>query len=231
MWIRITDISVKRVDANNLENLENPGNHMLLDLFQRETSTAFFVTKNKRVYFRYIETATGKTVPRRKWTEPMKTFAQRELEQIPLQKSVFRLTVVGWIFLLGALVLFGYLAYDGLVAAPERTEQHEKRRAELTQLHPGDIYLGRIEVYKEKGNPLGMQGEFGCFKVVSIDGDTYHLAKSIEMSKTARPIEQMNSSDFEEQTIEVKAKELSAYYKTFASEDGLTQISFREKKE
>jgi len=231
MWITITDLSVKQVAADQLSNPKNPGNPMILNLFQREGRMAFWVTKNKRAYPQYIEASTGKIISKRKWTEEMSAFAQQELAQLPPQKTVFRITVFGWIFLLGALALLGYLVYDGLVASPQRSEQFEQRQAEKAKVSEGDIYLGRIEVYKEKGTPLGMKGEFGCFKVVKVEGDTYHLAKSTEMNKTAKPLEQMNSSDFEQQAIVVQAKELSAYYKTFVSEDGLTEISFQEKKE
>ncbi len=231
MWIRITDLSVKQVDANHLTNPKNPGNPMLLNLFQREGRTVFWVIKNKRVYSQYIETSTGKVISKRKWTDQMKTFAQQKLELLHPQKTVFRLTIFGWIFFLGAFALLGYLVYDGLVTSPERTEQFEQRQTEKATVTKGDIYKGRIEIYREEGSPLGMKGEFGCFKVVKIEGDTYHIAKSTEMSKTTQPLEQMNSTDFEQQTIKVQAKELSAYYKRFVSEDGLIEISFDEKKE
>lgn len=231
MWLRITDISVKQVDAGHLDNPGNPGGTMVLNLFQREGRTAFFVSKNKRVFAQYLAAATGKIISRRRWTDPMKAFAQEELERLPTQKGVFQLTLFGWIFFLGAFTLLGYLVYDGTVSAPRRAEQFDQRQAGMATVNEGDIYLGRIEVYKEKGNPLGMEGRFGFFKIIKIEGETYHIAKGVEMSETAKPLDQLNSTDFEEETVAIKAKELGPYYKTFASDDGLTQISFQEKKE
>src|SRR5690606_36994237 len=187
MWIRITDISVRQVDATHLDNPRNPDNAMVLNLFQRESRTAFFVSTTKKVYPQYLEIPAGKVIAKRRWTAQMSAFAQEEQDKLPLQKGGFRLTVFGWIFFLGAFALLGYLVYDGMVAAPQRTVQFEQQQTEKATVSEGDIYLGRIEVYKEKGNPLGMVGEFGCFKVVNVEGDTYHIAKSSEMSKTAKP--------------------------------------------
>ncbi|MEC3879222.1 hypothetical protein [Parapedobacter sp. 10938] len=231
MWIRITDISVRQVDAAHLNDPGSPGSTMVLNLFQRESRTALFVNTTKKVYPQYLDVPSGKVISKRRWTDQMSAFAKEEQEKLPLQKGGFRLTVFGWIFFLGAFALLGYLVYDGTVAAPQRTEQFDQRQAEKATVSEGDIYLGRIEVYKEKGNPLGMDGEFGCFKVVNVEGDTHHITKSTEMSKTAKPIAQMNSTDFAEEAIVVKAKELGAYHKTFVSDDGLTEISFGEKKE
>ncbi|GAB3019393.1 hypothetical protein GCM10027051_25600 [Niabella terrae] len=231
MWIRITNLSIKQLDARHLINPSNPDKPMVLNLFQVEGRTAFWVSKHKRVIPQFLDANNRKVVPKRKWTEEMKGFAQSELAQIPPQKRVFKLTVFGWIFFLGACALLGYLVYDGTVSGPQRKKQFEQRQADAAMVKVGDIYLGRIEVYKERQNPIGMEGAFGCFKVVKIDGDTYQIAKSSEMSKTAKPLEQMNSTDFEPETVKVQAKELSAYNKTFTSEDGLTEISFQEKKQ
>lgn len=77
---------------------------------------------------------------------------------------------------------------------------------------------------------LGSQGGFGWFKVVKIENDIYHIAKSTEISDTAKPKEQMNSTDFEQEASAVKAKELEAYTKQFISEDGLIEFNLNEKK-
>ena len=75
-----------------------------------------------------------------------------------------------------------------------------------------------------------MKGDFGFFKVVKINGDIYQIAKSVEMSKTSKPKDQLNSTSFEQETITVKAKELEPYQKSFVSEDGLVEIYLSEKK-
>ncbi|MBC9795231.1 hypothetical protein [Sinomicrobium weinanense] len=231
MWIRIKDISIKKIDATHLKNPKNPDKPMLLNLFQREGRTVLYVLKNKKVFPQFINTSTGLSIPKRRWTEEMKTFAQQEVEKVPPQKGGFKVTVFGWLFLLAVVGMLSYIVYDGLIGQPQRMKKFEQREAEMARVNEGDIFLGRIEVYKEKGSPLGMNLEFGCFKVVNIEGDVYHIAKSIEMSKTAKPLNQMNSTDFEQEAFVVKGKELGAHHKTFASDDGLTEISFRERKE
>ncbi|PRD45480.1 hypothetical protein [Sphingobacterium haloxyli] len=229
MWIRVADIGLKQIDANQLENPKNLGTPMVLDLFQRETGTAFWIVKNKKVFTRFLEIPSGKTIPKRKWTDKMKTFAQSEMEKISPQKGRIKVTIFGWLLLLFAFGTLGYVAYEGL-QAPGKAAKFQQRMAEASTVHEGDIYMGRIGVYKEKGNSLGMEGGFGFFKVVKINGDTYQIAKSVEMSKTAKPKEQLNSTDFEQETFAVKAKELEAYQKSFVSEDGLVEIYFSEKK-
>ena len=95
----------------------------------------------------------------------------------------------------------------------------------------GDVYFGRYEIYKEKGNPLGMEGRFGWFKVLNVDGDTYHIATSTEMSRGHQPKEQMNSTDFETETLPaVKLSEQTGYNIRFISDDGLTEIYITDKK-
>lgn len=229
MWIRVADISLKQIDANHLGNPKSPDTPMVLDLFQRETGTAFWVVKNKKVFTQFLETPSGKTIPKRKWTDKMKTFAQSEIEKMPPQKGRIKVTIFGWLFLLFAFGTLGYLVYEGL-QAPKKAAKFQERMTEAATVREGDIYMGRIEVYKEKGNPLGMKGDFGFFKVVKINGDTYQIAKSVEMSKTAKPKEQLNSTDFEQEAIAVKAKELEAYQKSFVSEDDLIEIYLSEKK-
>lgn len=230
MWLRISNISIRQIEAGVLENPVNAGSGMTLNLYQRETRTAFWGVRNKKVNPEFLDAETGKAVSKSKWTDNMKAFAQSEIEKMPPQKGGVKITIVGWLFLLLAFGTLGYLIYDGM-KAPEKAEKFQQKMTEEATVREGDIYMGRIEVYKEKGNPLGMKGDFGFFKVVKIEGDSYHIAKSVEMSKTAKPKEQLNSTDFEQETITVKAKSLEAYHKTFVSEDGLVEISFMEKKE
>lgn len=230
MWIRISNISVKQVNATHLENPKNPGSPMTLNLFQRESSTAFFVSKNKKLLAEYLETLAGTGISKRKWSPQMEAFAQEELTKIPPQKGRFRLTVIGWVFFLFAFGFLGYLAYQGS-QEPAKREKHQQEMTEKAKIAVGDVYFGTYRIYKEKGNMLGSKGGFGWFKVVKIENDTYHIAKSTEISKTAKPKEQMNSTDFEQEPLVVKAKELEAYSKQFVSEDGLTEFNFNERKE
>lgn len=229
MWIRISKIDVKQLGATNLDNPVKAGSPMALALYQQEGRTAFFISMNKRVFAEYRETPAGTLIPKRKWTPEMDQFARAELAKIPTQKGVFKLTVFGWLFFLLAFGFLGYLFYEGM-QAPAKREAYEQRMTDQATVEAGDIYFGRYRIYKEKGNMLGSQGGFGWFKVLRIENDHYHIAKSVEISKEAKPKEQMNSTDFEPEATVVKAKELEAYSKQFISEDGLTEFNFNEKK-
>lgn len=229
MWFRITKIGIKQVDATHLENPENAGNPMMLTLYQQESRTAFFVSVNKRVFAEYLKTPAGTRIPRRKWSSQMDEFARAESGKLPPRKSRFRLTVPGWAFFLFAFGLLGYLAYTG-VQAPASMEAYQKEMNEKANVAEGDVYFGTYRIYKEKGNVLGSEGGFGWFKVVSIENGIYHIAKGVEMSETAKPKEELNSIDFEQETSAVKAKALEAYTKQFISEDGLIEFSLNEKK-
>lgn len=229
MWIRISKISVRQVDASHLQNPKSGDNPMVLNLYQQESRMAFFVSTYKKVLTEYLEIPNGSRIPKQKWSAEMSQFAEVELAKTPPQKGSFKLTVVGWLFFLFAFGLLGYLVYDGM-QAPARKEAFEQRITEKAKVAAGDIYFGRYRAYKEKGNMLGSEGGFGWFKVVAIENDTYYISKSTEISKTAKPKEQMNSTDFEVKKSAVKAKELEAYTKQFVSEDGLLEFNLNEKK-
>src|SRR3546814_11974601 len=104
-------------------------------------------------------------------------------------------------------------------------EAHQQEMTEKARVDEGDIYFGRYRIYKEKGNMLGSQGGFGWFKVVRIENGTYHIAKSVEMSNTAKPKAELNSTEFETETNAVKAKEMEDHAKTFVSEDDIIKIN------
>ena len=125
MWISITDISVKQVDASHLRSPVGPDNQMILNLFQREGRSAFWVTQNKRVYPRYLDAATGKIISKSKWTDQMQSFAQRELANLPPQKGRFKITVVGWIFLLLVIGTLGFIIKQEF-QAPAKKQQYQK---------------------------------------------------------------------------------------------------------
>lgn len=229
MWFRVTDIIVNRVDANQLENPKNSGSPMALALFQRESRTVLHVYKPKKVFPQYIETPAGNRIPKRKWSTQMHDFAQQEIAKLPPQKGVRKLTIFGWILFLFAFALIGNAVYE-TVTLPAQKKAYQQKMAEKATVSEGDIYFGRYRIYKKKGNMLGSEGGFGWFKVVSIENGTYHIAKSVDISDTAKPKEQMNNTDFKQETSAVKAKELNAYTKQFVSEDGLIEFNLDEKK-
>jgi len=228
MWIKITKIAINRVNATHLENPGNTGNSMELLLFQQESSTAFFIVRNKGVLAEFSDITTGRPIAKRKWTPEMHGFVQQELNKLPLQQGLFKITIVGWLLLLLAIGLLGYLAYQGL-QEPGKKDAYEQKMTAKSAIAVGDIYFGNYRLYKEKGNMLGSVGGFGWFKVVTIDDGVYRIAKSMEISKHALPKEQMNSREFEEKTSAVIAKNLEAYNKQLVSQDGLIEFNFEEK--
>lgn len=228
MWIRISEISVKKMDANHLENPKNPGSPMALNLFQREYRTAFYISKNKKLYPQYLETPSGTPIPTRKWTDKMKDFAQTEIEKMPLQKGLFKMTIFGWLFFLFAFGTLGYLIYDG-VQAPAKMKKHQEMLVQKETISVGDIFFGHYEVYKKNetsGIRITSGIGFGWFKVVKIENDIYYLAKGKEMSKSHKPGDQLNSTDFETETTPSKIKENEAYSKRLISNDGNTEFYF-----
>ena len=230
MWIRITDAIIKKVEADHLKNPKDPEKPMVLAFFQRESRSVLHVHQLKKVFPKYYQTPTGGSIPTRKWTHEMEAFAQQELAKLPPQNGRFKITIFGWIMLLFSFSLIGYAVYE-TATLPAQKEAYAQKNAALASVKEGEIYFGRYRVYQEKGNFTGSEGGFGWFKVVSIENDTYHIAKSVEISTAAKPKEQMNSSDFEEKSFAVKAKELEAYTKQFLSEDGLTEFNLGERKE
>jgi hypothetical protein len=229
MWFRITDIIVYRADATHLENPVTPGSPMELGLFQRESRSVIHVYKPNKIFPMYYETPGGGRIPMQKWSYQMREFAQERISRLPPQKAVRRLTVFGWLLFLFGFSLIGYAVYE-TVNLPAQKEAYKQKMEALAIVHTGDVYFGRYRIYKEKGNFAGSEGGFGWFKVMNIENDTYHIAKSVEISKTAKPKEEMNSSDFEQETKAVKAKDLGAYTKQFLSDDGLIEFNLDRKK-
>src|SRR3546814_5685745 len=90
-----------------------------------------------------------------------------------------------------AFALIGYAVYE-TDTLPAQKKAYQQKMAQKATVREGDIYFGRYRIYKEKGNMLGSEGGFGGFKVVRIENGTYHIAKSVEMSNTAKPKEELN---------------------------------------
>ncbi|MBC9797135.1 hypothetical protein [Sinomicrobium weinanense] len=231
MWIRVSKTSVKQVDAAHLKNPKNPGTPMTLNLYQAESRTVFFVIKSKKAIGEYLETPTGRRIPKRKWSPQMEELSRSQSAMVSPLKGGFKVTLLGWPVLLLVIYLIGNAVYE-TATLPARKKAYEQEMAELATVHEGEIYFGRYRVYKEKGNFMdSKESGFGWFKVIKVEDDTYHIAKSVEISDIAKPKEELNSSDFEEESFVVKAKELEAYHKAFASEDRLVEIVLSEKKE
>ncbi|MGH2624855.1 MAG: hypothetical protein ACRDE7_14395, partial [Sphingobacterium sp.] len=185
---------------------------------------------HKGLQVEFTDQSTNKAIPKSRWTAQMHQYAEQELSKFPMQKRFFKIPVVGWLFLLFAFGLLGYLVYQSL-QQPAKKEAYELKMTDKAKISVGDIYFGNYRVYKEKGEMLSSTGGFGWFKIVTIENDVYHIAKSISVSKRALPKEEMNSQEFETETSAVKPKVLEAYTKQFVSENGLIEFNFNEKKE
>lgn len=230
MWIRLSDIGIHQVNADQLENPINSGRSMVLDLFQREARTVFYISRNKKVLSQYIEKPSGVRIPKRKWTSNMQAFAQEEIRKIPAKKSIFKVTILGWLFLLIAFGILGYLAYKG-IQAPAKTAKFQQKLEEKATVNVGDVYFGHFEEFKESESlgRISSKIGFGWFKIIKIENDNYYISKSVEMSKKSVPKEQLNSKEFEQETTSVIVKKLEAYSKTFESVDGHIEFYLNEK--
>ncbi len=229
MFFSIRQNQVATHTTEGLENPKNPGNDMELVLFRTEGRSFFHTSHTKQAFGEYWDVVQGKKIPKRLWTPEMKAYCTTKAHKAPKPPFFFKITIVGWLFLLLAFGMIGYLVYDG-IQAPAKSNKHQQELAEQASISEGDVYFGNYRVYKEKGNVIGSEGGFGWFKVAKIEDSTYHIAKSVETSDAVKPKEELNSTDFEQKTSAVKAKELGAYHKSLMSEDGLVEFSFSEKK-
>ncbi|WP_334125789.1 hypothetical protein [Empedobacter brevis] len=180
MFFLISKIEQEAHYTEGLENPKNPGNPMVFGIYRTRSRIAFFTVYSKKAFGEFWDDTARKKIPNRFWTAEMKTFAKQKIAAAPQPPFIFKFTIAGWILLLFAIGLLGYLVYDG-IQAPARTKKYEQRIAEQTKINVGDIYLGRMTMYREKGVLIGSKKEFGWFKIVKKENDTYHLVKSIEM--------------------------------------------------
>lgn len=214
--------------TDGLRNPKNPQNQMILRIFRTRIRTAFFTVHSKKAYGEFWDNTEQKKIGRRYWTSEMKVFEKQKVTTAPEPPFIFKFTIVGWIFVLFTIALFGYLVYDSAKPPLPKSDEYvamEKAPAE------GDIYFGRYEIYKEKGNPLGVEIRFGWFKVAKVENEVYHIAKSIEMNRGYKPKEHLNSADFESENMPpVKLTEQTGYNISFKSYDGLTEIYITDKK-
>lgn len=227
MFFSIQKIEQAVHHTDQLQNPKYPGNPMVLGIYRNKLSTAVVLVNTKKTFGEYWDTVENKKISKRLWTPEMKEFHTQKAKEAPKPPYTYKLTVVGWLFVLFFIGFFAYLTYDSLKPPlPKSAEYVAMETAPVA----GDVYFGRYEIYKEKGNPLGMEGRFGWFKVLQVDSDTYHIAKSSEMSRGHQPKEQMNSTDFEAEALPaVKVIEQTGYNILFKSDDGLTEIYITDK--
>ncbi|MFC6098831.1 hypothetical protein [Olivibacter domesticus] len=228
MFFLINKIEQGAHHADGLQNPKTPNNPMVLGVYRTLMRTAICSVYSKKAYGEFWDDVARKKISRRYWTSEMKTFATHKVAEAPKPPFIFKLTIVGWIFILLIIAFFGYLTYESVkppLPKPAEYVAMDQAPAE------GDIYFGNYEIYKEKGNPMGAEIRFGWFKVLKVDGDLYHIAKSTEMNRGHKSKEKLNSTDFETESMPlVKLKEQTGYNIRFISDDDLTEIYITDKK-
>ena len=228
MFFSIRKIEQGTYYNDKLQNPKNSDNPMVLVVFRQLTRTALFSIHSKKAYGEFWDKTAQKKIARRMWTSDMKAFVQQKTTEAPKPPYIFKITVVGWLFILLTVAAIGLIIYEEVKPpAPKSIEYVAMEKAPVV----GDIFFGHYEIYKEKGNPLGAEIGFGWFKITKVDGNNFYLSKSTEMSKTSKPKEQMNHTDFETGDLPVvKLSEQTGYNIRFKSVDGLTEIYITDKK-
>lgn len=228
MFFLVQQIEEAMYSADGLQNPKNPGNAMALGIYRTHFKTAIVKSQSKKPAGIYWDTVLNKRIANRHWTPEMKAFAQQKVSEMPKPTYFMKLTMVGWIFMVLIIAFFGYLFYDS-----QKPPLPKSATSIAMEQKPavGDVYFGHYEINREKGAAIGTKLGFGWFKISKIEGDTYYISTSTEMSKTAQPKEKMDNSNFETEILPaVKLKELASYNVRFKSADGLTEIYLSDKK-
>jgi len=228
MFFSIQQNHLSTFKTDGLENPKNPGNDMELALFRTEGRTFFHTSHSKQAFGEYWDVVQGKKIPKRFWTAEMKAYYTQKAQEAPKPPFFFKITPIGWIFLLASVGFLGYLIYDGNKAPLPKSEVVIAMEQSLAE---GDIYFGHFEEYKDS-EQLGRISSglgYGWFKVVKVEGETYHLVKSTEMSKHHQPKEQLDSINFATETIPAKIKEKGTYSIRLLSLDGNSEFYFDDK--
>lgn len=228
MFFVINKIEQASHRTDGLHNPKNPSNPMVLGIYRTQSRTALFTVYSKKAYGEFWDNVEQKKIASRYWTPEMKAFARQKVAEAPQPPFIFKLTIVGWIFVALVIVTMGLIVYQEVKPPlPKSVEAVAMEKAPVV----GDIYFGHFEKYKEKGTPIGAEIGFGWFKIIKVEDSNFYLAKSTEMSKTSKPKEQLNSSDYETETFPaLQLSEQTGYNIRFKSVDGLTEVYISEKK-
>lgn len=218
--------AIHRTDG--LYNPKNPSNPMILGIYRTQSRTALFTVYSKKAYGEFWEDGTRKRIANRYWTPEMKVFARQKAAEAPLPPFIFKLTIVGWVFVALVIATMGLIVYqETKPPVPKSAAYVAMEQAPVV----GDIFFGHYEKYKEKGTPIGAEIGFGWFKIVKVESSDFYLSKSTEMSKTSKPKEQLNNSNYETETLPaLQLSEQTGYNIRFKSADGLTEIYITDKK-
>ncbi len=217
--------AVHRTDG--LHNPKNPSSPMVLGIYRTQSRTALFTVYSKKAFGEFWDDGEQKKIASRRWTPEMKAFAKQKVAEASKPPYIFKMTIVGWIFVALMIATMGLIVYqETKPPLPKSAEYVAMERAPVVD----DIFFGRYESFKQAGERIASDLGFGWFKVVKVEGDVYHIAKSTEMSKTHKPKEELNSTDFETEGKPSKITEQSGYSVNLKAIDGKMEIYFTEKK-
>lgn len=226
MFIRVSTIPQAAHPADGLQNPKNPGHPMALRLYRTHSAMAIVSVYSKKVFSEYWDDTENKKIPNRLWTTEMKAFAAQKMAEVPKAPYFIKITVLGWIFVLLIVASIGYSGYKSL---NPKTVASSGYAAMVAPPVAGDIYFGHFEAYNKADEQIPSGLGYGWFKVVKVEGDIYHIAKSTEMSKSSQPKNQLNNTHFEEGTTASKSIG-EGYIKRFKAVDGSVEFYFMEKK-
>lgn len=226
MFIYFKKIEEASFSADHLQNPVNPGNQMILVFYRSYFSTAFYTGYSKNAAPSYYDRVTDKFIPKRKWSDGMKSYV-KECEP-HIRQAPFRLkpTIFGYIFILAFIGFFAYLVYDTVKPNPYQQERVSKLSEAM---HGGDLYFGRF-TEKDPGTGAPKSSGFSWFKVMDAGEGSLLIAKGREKSTTAKTSMEMNSTDFDTETVPMKLIRQESYQIDLVSEDGSLEVSLTEKK-
>ncbi|WP_185218040.1 hypothetical protein [Sphingobacterium mizutaii] len=228
MFFVISKIELAVHRADELPNPKTPFNPMVLGIYRTQSRTALFTVYSKKAFGEFWDQVEQKKIANRLWTPEMKAFAKHKLDEVPQPPFIFKLTIIGWIFVALVIATMGLIVYQE-VKPPVPKSATYLAMEETPKV--GDVFYGHYENYKEKGNPIGAEIGFGWFKIVKVEGSDFYLSKSTGMSKTSKSKEQLNNSHFETATLPaVQLLEQTGYNIRFKTADGLTEIYITDKK-
>lgn len=227
MFFILNKIEQGAHQTNGLANPKNPGNPMVFVVQRQLMRTALFSVYSKKAVGEFWDSKEQKKIASRLWSPEMKVFAKQKIEDAPAPPFILKITIVGWIFVLLVIATMGLIIYNEVKPPiPKSVEYVEMEKTPVV----GDIYFGHYESFKEAGDHVASEIGFGWFKIVKVEGDVYHVAKSTQMNKAYKPKNELNSTNFEDKSTALKITEQAGYLINMESTDDKMEIYITEKK-
>lgn len=173
-----------------LNNFSNPGlyssDYIVLVVYQLHQSTGFGYTVFNKVRSVYFDGGSNREIPRRQWTEEMKSHAQMRENTVARDPKSLRYTPFGKVFIAFTLIVFltaGILA----VRTISKRKKEQKQEAQLTvPPRQGDLYYGYFIQNNATGGASKMLWTW--IRVDKIEGTIYLI--SINKNRTENELSQ-----------------------------------------